>query len=203
MNYSIKTIDCGFEWKKSANGNSVLTYDGPGILDARYDTLMGTKAISTKTEPVVALVALRHVKNGKLLGKFKISAMRDLYSRVRALVNAIYTGNFSTAAWLCKHVPELVTENQDLFAIAVNQVKSKKNRVFPNIYNTEDFDQGVLSILMGKIEPNKKLMKLMRKPMEEPITDDEANDFFNWTSQHQKECHTKCGTRFFYYELLS
>jgi hypothetical protein len=178
-NLTINAVENGFSWEISQNGNQVLTYNGNGITDLRYESLTGTRFIATKTKPIVALVALRYVKNGKLLGKFKISAMRDLYSRVRALVNAIYTGNFSTAAWLCKHVPELVTENQDLFAIAVNQVKNQKNRIFPNIYNTEDFDQDVLAILMGDIEPNKKLMKLMTKPMDTPITDQDAEEFFS------------------------
>ena len=179
-NLTINAVENGFSWEISQNGNQVLTYNGDGITDLRYESLTGTRFIATKSEPIVALVALRHVKNdNKLVGKFQISALRDLYARVRALVNVIYQGNVNAAAWLCKRVPELVMENQDLFAIAAYNVKNQKNRIFPNIYNTEDFDQDVLAILMGKIEPNKKLMKLMRKPMEEPITDDEANDFFN------------------------
>ena len=179
-NYSINAVENGFSWGTSLNGNQVLTYSGAGITDLRYESLTGTKFIATKSEPIVALVALRHVKNdNKLVGKFQISALRDLYARVRALVNGIYQGNVNAAAWLCKRVPELVMENQDLFAIAAYNVKNQKNRVFPNIYNTEDFDQDVLAILMGNIEPNKKLMKLMTKPMDTPITDQDAEEFFS------------------------
>ena len=178
MNYEIKSIENGFSWETSLNGNPVLTYSGTGIADLRYDRLVGTRIISTKTEPIVALVAINFVKSDKLTGKFKISAMRDLYIRVRALVNGIYQGNFSTVAWLCKHVPQLVTENKDLFTIAVSQVKGKKNRTFPTINDTDGFNHKALDILMGKFEPDERLMTLITRPREEPITDEDAEEFF-------------------------
>ena len=133
---------------KTKSGNPVLMYCGANVPHEK-PYLIGTRVIGNFLPAELLGEALRLIK-ANYQGEFKDHAVEDLYPRVQSLVNKVYKGDVATLTWLGKSQPRLVTENEDLFARAVTEVKKNPKRQFPELCSITGLKKEALRILKGQ-----------------------------------------------------
>lgn len=110
----------------------------------------GTRVVSNFIPDELVPEALRLVRE-QYVGKYKLCALMDFFTRVNAFVNEIYSGSEWRLKWL-KERQEFVLDNKDLFVMAVHAVSTNPNREFPCLTTEDGFDPEVLRVLRGEVD---------------------------------------------------
>lgn len=127
-------------------GRQALIYCGANVPQGK-SYLIGTRVIANFLPTELLVHALRLIRKN-YEGDFLQSAINDFFPRIKALVNKVYKGDVATLTWLDKSQSKLVTENQDLFLRAIQEIKQNPKRTFPE--NVTGIKPEILAILKGE-----------------------------------------------------